>query len=382
MSRARQRRRYVRVAARGFRQRLRPVSGTLVVALLLACAGDRHGPMVPEFRLTADTALLRAPSDPSVLSLRTYDGSGQSVHPDFIAPTSPWQHRILYLVLTPYPGGSPNHENPSLYAGLDGVTWAAAPRAPMPLIRPTGPGHLSDPDAVYASARNELFLYYRQVSDSDRIFLLRSRDGAQWSSPVLQAAAAPGALLSPAIVRRSANEWLMWSVNSGTGCRDSNTQVELRRSNDGLRWGAPELVHLPVPFARFAWHIDVEWIPEHAEYWALFPVKAAGSCVPTALYIATSPDGVTWRTHQTPVLVAGAIPEFQDVVYRSTFAYDARSDEVTFWFSGARLRNGTFTWRTAVQRRAVSELFAPVAARTVVAPPPTRPAVRAAFDPP
>lgn len=359
----------------------RLVIATVAIAAF-GCVVDHGGPTVPEFRLSRDTAVLRAPASPVLLALRTYEGSGQTVHPDFIAPSTPWQHRIFYLVVTPYPGGSPQDENPSLYAGLDGVTWGAAPRAPMPLVRPAAPGHLSDPDAVYATARNELFLYYRQASDSDRVFLLRSRDGAAWSQPVHQLSAAPGALLSPAVVRRSASDWLMWSVNAGSGCRGSATAVELRHSRDGLSWGAPDTVDLPVPFSRFAWHIDVEWIPAFREYWALFPVKAAGTCVPTALYMARSPDGVTWRTHPKPVLLAGAIPEFRDVVYRSTFAYDARTDAVTFWFSGARLQDSAFTWRTAVQRRLRADVFAMVAANQVSAAPAPRRRVIVAFNPP
>lgn len=353
----------------------------LAAAVGLACADGRHGVTVPEVRLTGDTAALRAPMVATPLVLQTYEGSGQSVHPDFAAPTNPWKRRLFYLALTPYPGGSPLYENPSLYASLDGVTWGAAPHAPMPLVRPVQ-GHLSDPDLVYASARNELFLYYRQSSDSDRVLMLRSVDGAAWSEPRPMLAAPAGRLLSPAVVRRRTGTWLMWSVDARTGCRDEATTVELRRSNDGLAWSVPEPVTLPIPAGQFAWHIDVEWIPSRGEYWALFPVKAPGTCVPTALYMATSPDGVAWRTVPVPVLVAGPIPAFRDVVYRSTFAFDARTDEVTFWFSGARFDGLAFTWRTAVQRRPRAEVFAGGVRAARLQLPVAGAAARAAFDPP
>ena len=36
------------------------------------------------------------------------------------------------------------------------------------------------------------------------------------------------------------------------------------------------------------------------------------------------------------MLVKGAIPAFEDIVYRTTFEYEPVSDAITFWFSGAR----------------------------------------------
>jgi hypothetical protein len=56
------------------------------------------------------------------------------------------------------------------------------------------------------------------------------------------------------------------------------------------------------------------------------------------------------------VLVKGAIPELQDIVYRSTFEYDELTDAVTFWFSGARWEAGRYRWAAAVERRHRSAL--------------------------
>ena len=350
-------------------------------ALVIGCAKDKSAPTVPELRETNAVATLQVPSKPVALDLRTYDGSNQAVHPDYAAPVAPWGRRYFYLALTPYPMGTSTHENPSLYASLDGVKWKAAPNAPMPLAQPTE-GHLSDPDVVYASARNELFLYYRQAGQTDRIFLTRSADGARWRLPRALFDGPRGGVLSPAVVRRRAGDWRMWSINAGTGCQDSTTSVELRRSSDGVDWSAPVPVSLPIPARQFAWHIDVAWIPARAEYWALFPVKAPGTCVTTAIFLATSPDGVTWRTLPSPVMTAGAIPEFADVVYRSTFAYDARRDVVTLWYSGARQREGIYTWRTAAQTRTRAELFASAGRAPTTKLPRARRSVRTTFNPP
>lgn len=315
------------------------------------------------------------------MPLRTYDGSGQTVHPDFVSPPSQWNPRLLYMVVTPYPGGKTKYENPSLYAGVDGVTWGAAPGAPMPLAKPQQ-GYLSDPDISFDPVTNELVLYYRQASSVDKIFMIRSPDGRSWSNPVQVLTGASSSLVSPAVVRRGSGDWVMWTVNGAPGCHGGSASVDVRHSMNGQDWSDPEPVTIPLQRGKFVWHLDVQWISERQEYWALFPVKAAGTCVTTAVYLATSPDGVSWHTEATPVLTTGAIPEFRNVVYRSTFAYNPTADEVTFWFSGARVIGKHITWRTAIQRRSRSELFLAASANTALDIPVASRTLSATFDPP
>ena len=321
------------------------------------------------------------PDVPTPLTLQTYEGSGQAVHPDFVAPASNWPHRLFYLAITPYAWGRANRENPSLYASVDGVSWRAAPRAPMPLATPQT-GHLSDPDMLHDPERNELLLYYRQASGNDRIFLRRSHNGTAWTPAAPLFDGPPSSILSPAIVRRGSGEWLMWSVNANGGCYGAFTSVEMRHSSDGALWSDPQPVRLPTPGGFFAWHIDVQWIPERSEYWAIFPIKARGTCATTAVYIASSRDGIEWNTVPAPIMTAGVIPALQHIVYRSTFAYDPRSDVVTIWYSGARYNGERYRWRLAVQRRMRKELFEAGARETSLAIPRAQFEVRATFSPP
>jgi len=327
-------------------------------------------------------AELSGPDALQLLPLRTYDGSGQTVHPDFVAPPLAWNPRLLYMVVTPYPGGTTKFENPSLYAGVDGVSWGAAPGAPMPLAK-AQQGYLSDPDISYDPATNELVLYYRQASTVDKIFMIRSPDGRSWSAPVQVLTGTFSSLLSPAVVRRANGDWVMWTVNGAPGgCHGSATSVDVRYSTNGKDWTDPLPVEIPLSPGRFVWHIDVQWISERQEYWALFPVKAPGTCVTTAVFLATSPDGVNWRTESTPVIVADRIPEFRSVVYRSTFAYSAATDQVTFWFSGARVAGKHITWRTAVERRSRSALFGVTSFNVAKDIPVASRSVTSTFDPP
>lgn len=300
------------------------------------------------------------------ISLSTYDGSDQVVHPDAVLPPFAGLDDRARLVITPYPWGNANFENPSMFEGNGRDAWHVAAGATNPVVRPGG-GYLSDPDILWLEDRREFWLYYRQVTDENRILVVRSPDGVHWGAPQVVVHAPNHTAVSPTVVRRSANDWLMWTVDSGAiGCGSSRTSVELRRSSDGITWSAPSTVALSQA-GVFPWHLDVQWIPALREYWALFNGKVAGSCTTDALYLATSNDGVTWRTFRSPVLSRGAIPEFADIVYRATFAYEPDRDAVSLWHSGARFTSRGYEWRAAYERRRRTDLLDDVARATTPA---------------
>jgi len=199
------------------------------------------------------------------------------------------------------------------------------------------------------------------------VYVIRTRDGSTYTKPQLVASAMNHDLVSTAVVRRGPTDWLMWSVKSGVGCSASTTTVELRRSTNGLEWTAQEKVSLDQGNGVSPWHIEVQWIPSRDEFWAVFNGKTAGTCTTPALYLATSPDGVTWRTFAAPILTRGASPELADVIYRSTFNYDEQADAIDFWYSGARYDTGSYIWHTAYQRRARGEVFSTAAKKSVAA---------------
>jgi len=290
------------------------------------------------------------------IQLETYDASGQAVHPDVVLPRPGDAWGAPTLAITPYPLGNASFENPSLYIGDGYDLWSVPDGVSNPIVRPSG-GYLSDPDILRVEDRRELWLYYRHVTSENEILLTQSTDGVAWSSPRVVVRAPNHEVVSPTVVRRSASEWLMWSVNSGPlGCSSPATTVEVRHSSDGLTWSPPVTVSLSQS-GVFPWHIEVQWIPSLWQYWALFNGKVSGSCTTDALYLGTSADGVTWRTYPAPVLTRGAIPELADVVYRATFAYDSERDLVSLWHSGARHTARGYEWHAAFERRRREDLF-------------------------
>ncbi|HET7584523.1 MAG TPA: Ig-like domain-containing protein [Gemmatimonadaceae bacterium] len=302
-------------------------------------------------RFTA-TALARpaaGPDDPVPLVIATYEHSEQVVHPDVTLLPDALGGHARVLAITPYPGGNAAFENPSVFAGDGDDQWLLDPGAHNPVVSPPS-GYLSDPDILYDPESQALWMYYRQVTSSNTILLVRSSDGISWSAPMKVAEAPNHLIVSPSVVRRAPHDWLMWSVNSGaSGCGGPSTTVELRRSDDGVHWSEPQTVTLDQP-GVFPWHIDVEWIPSRNVFWALYNGKRPGSCDTPALYFAESSDGVTWHTFPAPLLARGVIPEFSNIVYRSSLAYDPASDRVTVWYSGALFDGAHWVWSAAVQR--------------------------------
>ena len=346
-------------------------SGLVRAAWTLGTDVGRH---VATATLDAQTATFRATAVEPLslgavrhLRLATFDGTGQLVHPDVARVPRGWAPARRFLAVTPYPGGDIAHELPSIYQSGDPSEWVAPDGLKNPVVRPWR-GYLSDPDLVFEPTRRELWMYYRHVSRRNSVFLTVSGDGTHWSKPVRVASAPNHELVSPAVVRVSEGNWHMWSVNSGgVGCQSETTTVEHRVSTDGLHWSAPQPVGVSGPNELPPWHIDVLWVPEVRQFWALYNEKPPGTCATSALRLATSADGITWTQHPAPVLRAGVTREFQDIVYRSTLDYDARTDMVTLWYSGARADGETWTWSAAVERRSRADLF-----RLVDTPEPVR----------
>jgi hypothetical protein len=289
----------------------------------------------------------------------TFDGSGETVHPDWAL--APWR-LPQHLAITPYPNGNANLELPSLFGSEFGIDWLIAPGAPNPVVPAPASGHLSDPDIVWNPEANELYLYYRQAADRNLIWLVRSGDGIRWSSPALVVSTPNHEILSPSVVRRAPGDWWMWSVNGDReGCSAATSWLEVRRSANGVSWGPPSRIDLAHD-GLYPWHVEVQWIPSRAEYWALYNAKRSGSCTTPALFLATSSDGTTFVPVRRPVVAKGEHPAIQDIVYRSTFAYDPGADDLRLWVSGARYETSRWTWSTLLIRKHRSSLLSPLAA--------------------
>jgi hypothetical protein len=303
------------------------------------------------------------------LPLLTYEGSGQTVHPDLAVFDHPWHGYEYWMAITPYPNSNSAFENPSLLAGHDGTAWVPPPGVHNPLIdKPDGANYNSDPDIVYDSLTDELMLMYRVAgAGHNSIYTTRSHDGVFWTQPRLAFSVTAHRAISPAVVVASPGAHgapQVWYVDAGTlGCHATHSAVVTRiaqRGPLGELIDAHWLPALPTRFdqpGRVIWHIDVQWVPEKHEYWALYPAYARSrACGSSSLYFARSTDGMTWRTYRRPLIKRGSTQATSASLYRATFQYDARSDHIRIWTAalGAdaewRLLYGTFDYSPLLRR--------------------------------
>lgn len=324
---------------------------TLAVGLLFivgACRDSAAPALAPP---SSDSAIW---ATPRILVIPTVDGSGTVVHPDYVHLPPTWPGPARYLAITTYPKADANREWPSIFTQDSASTnWHLVPGTPNPILETLPPSIYSDPDIVYEPDSGQLWMYVRLVNAEWNVLqVVRSGDGIHWTAPVDLDSARNHGMISPTVVRRDRGDWYLWSVHATYGgCSQAgSTFLERRTSTDGISWSAPDSVSI----AGHPWHIDIEWVPERQEWWALY----VEGCMPTSVRLATSGDGMTWTTLPSPVLTAGVLPEFRDVVYRSTLAVEG--DSVRFWFSGAHwnaVNDSEWVWHAAASVEGVNSLL-------------------------
>lgn len=316
--------------------------------------------------------------EPVVLAVPTYDGSGESVHPDIVAFDAPWHGARYWLTVTPYARSDSRLENPSLLAGDDGLTWRVPSGAHNPVIPHQGLGHdyNSDPELLYDAPRDRLTLVYRFVTPRRNVLLVTSSgDGRHWRPARrlvnVSAHAAVSPSLDPGDVDRPAR---LWTVNAGAaGCNARTTTVELREPAAPARpgalgpsgladvsWGAPATTDLHQP-GYVVWHLKVRYVPARHEYWALYAAYRPGpaGCHTNDLFLARSVDGRHWQTGGLPILAHADRAWTAGTLYRSTFTYDPAHGQLRVWLSA---RDAGGHWRLGLARFDAPRLLRSLAA--------------------
>lgn len=317
------------------------------------------------------------------LKIPTYSYTAQSgqkakaewdtTHPDVVdfAKTSKdggkWGGYRYWMVLTPNQDGYSQYENPCLAASNDGVNWVVPNGIENPLSgvkhEPTGT-HNCDTDLVYNPDSDELWVYYVWEQDSpagtpSNLRLIRVKEDGNSFAITSTTDGKPYERLinsqyrydmqSPAVVRRDANTWLMWSNNSdsdnsGNGWQSQVAFVELYTSTDGKNWTNKQSLADTLVLkgadgiaSYIPWHLDVQWVESQNKYWGLFcAYPKGGNTNRTYLLFGTSEDGKTWTTYQKPLLAPRDNKWDNNFIYRSTFIYDDASGTLQVWYSGGK----------------------------------------------
>ena len=303
--------------------------------------------------------------EPNPITVPTYDGTGQAVHPDVVLFADGWHGSKYWLTMTPYAGSDQKVENPSILTSDDGVNVTVPDGLTNPVVAPpkNSKNYNSDPELLYESQTDRLVLFDRYVDrKTNTIHVSTSRDGVTWTHARAPFWVRAHRAVSPTIATRFNGQARMWYVNAGkAGCNAKATAVEMRVAKDAsgrvvdTQWSDEVPADVSIP-GYTIWHIKARWIPEKSEYWMLisaFP-NGGNGCQTDDLFFARSNDGSHWRTYETPVMRHQDREWTAAAVYRSTFLYDASSDQLSLWIS-ARGTDGV--WKMGYARARYASLL-------------------------
>ena len=225
------------------------------------------------------------------LSIRTYEGYNQVVHPDVKYFSNPWNGYRYWMAYTPYPWTNDFYENPSIVASKDGVEWVTPEGLVNPLDEVTQSEndagiHLSDTALVYNDNTDALECWYRWTDEANRkekFFRRTTTDGVNWTPKEL-VYEKDDILVSPSIVFED-GKYKMWAVASYEGYKIIKT--ETTTPNMVSSWSAETII--PVTYKDDGrqgtiWHIHI--YKESNNLYHLTWNEKTGS-----IFWATSTDG-------------------------------------------------------------------------------------------
>lgn len=288
------------------------------------------------------------------LTTPTYDGSGQSVHPDvFDAGVGNTVHgHRHWMCHTPYPSANDDYENPSVLVSADGLTWTTPAGVTNPLVAfPGGAAHHADGDLVVEPNGTMHITYLYVDGSTSEIRLISSSDGWQTvSTPVTLLTSTTIGFTSQTVIRVGASDWRMWLTDYKAS---PNTFLYYTASAIAGPWSAPTTLTVNgVPSGRDLWHSDIVPDPFDGTWHGLFCLSDSGvNGGNTANHLARSSDGLTWTLG--PLVLRNATGGFDNThAYRGSIIVGGGVYRT--WYSGAA---GT-TWRIAYTT--IPRLLAPL----------------------
>lgn len=239
--------------------------------------------------------MMQRVSEPLLLSIPTYDGSNEPVHPAIVRMDKKWNGYKYWMAFTPYPHADETKENPSIVASNDCINWVVPngltnPIAPFPGV--TG-SYNRDTQLIFAQdengGRGRLYCYYGRVGVEPTFQRKYSDDGVTWSQ-------AEGSNLDLwGIVRKSANDWECFAKSG------SNYFIKWV-STDGLNWTRNN-PRVPTNIIGNMWHHSVYY--DNTGYHFLMVANPKDRTISyLTLYYGYSKDGSEVIFDTTPILSA------------------------------------------------------------------------------
>jgi hypothetical protein len=302
------------------------------------------GQAIDTLRVTALPLSYRAPATlmsaisatnaSTPLTLATYDGSGQVVHPSVVHFASPWNGYSYWMVATPFPSSNAAYENPSLWVSNDNSTWIVPPGVTNPIVAAPGGGYINNDPDLLLGPDGLLYLFWGTYDATGSpmvdIYYITSSDGVNWSGSTSIMSSATNTIMSPTIVWH-AGMWYMWVI-SNTGGNFDGYPLLYTGINLGSLTGpiiCPIDTRYYLTTVASPWHLEVRWNPSGG----FFDMVYVALNAPAGLYWLRSYDGVNWAmVGTTPFLTKGTTGHFDATeLYRSTFQPNGSNYDL--WYS-------------------------------------------------
>jgi hypothetical protein len=274
----------------------------------------------------------------------SYSQASDAVHPDMACPPDAWNGARCWLMYTPYKNSDPSLENPAVLFAASDTTWVTPTGVKNPIVAyPGSTGYNSDPDHAFDPVTRRMVEVYRVVADTlNKIMITSTGDAQKWTTPALAFQEHNHDAVSPALIIEPNRVAKIWYVRAGTsGCTATSSTVQLRVATpdassryDHSAWSAPAPVSLSIP-GYVVWHLDVIAISRDAGYLALIAAYPRGAnCATSDLWLASSVDGLNWRSFPMPILwrsMNAATQRSLSTWYRGTMRYNASTDSLDLW---------------------------------------------------
>ena len=183
--------------------------------------------------------------------LETYEGSSQAVHPDIV-----YYKDLYWLVVTPYPYGMEEYENPCIYYG-DNMNSLIVQKSPIAVQRKRIQGtHLSDPCLLIYN--DKLYCYYRESvrqGDIEENYIWKTcyqEFNKTWSNPELLINSVTDKILSPAVVCNKEGERIIYYIST---LNRSYSLISIK--GDVIKGEKIEHNIIGLPKDYFIWHIGI-----------------------------------------------------------------------------------------------------------------------------
>ena len=258
-----------------------------------------------------DVDLAYAANAENYLTIPTYEGSGQCLHPDVYYNADGWNGYKYWMAFTPFAVTNPTGtENPSIVVSNDGNTWVVPEGLTNPVVAAPGSGYNSDPDLLVDESGTMWLIYRTSVdvpTDTDTISVKSSTDGVTWSAATPILVGAYGTVKSPAIIW-DGNQYVMFYSGEAptykfyrrtcatlTGTWSDATEISLSRDSGDFLINHQDVIK----DGDTLWMIAAEWR--------------------TVLFLAKSTDnGLTWTVGINPIMYPGKYAWESKIHYRSS----------------------------------------------------------------